>query len=86
MLTALLRLASSMQTVSLSLRDPKYIPVFTAELPSISTLSTATETRVSPVDLTISRRLEMVNPSVGNLELRMISHLMKKMISLNNQM
>ena len=50
------------------------------------TLSTATETRVSPVDLTISRRLEMVNPSVGNLELRMISHLMKKMISLNNQM
>ena len=66
--------------------DPAYANAYFINANSASAPSTATETRVSPVDLTISRRLEMVNPSVGNLELRMISHLMKKMISLNNQM
>ena len=57
----LLLLVSWMQTDSLSLRDPKYIPVFTVELPSIFMLSTATVTRVSHVVLTISRRYHLLS-------------------------
>lgn len=76
-------LASLMQTVSLSLRDPKYIPVSTAELPSISTLLTATATRELLAVLIISRSFETANLLAESPELRMISLLMKKTISLN---
>ena len=75
-------LVSSMQTVSLSLRDLKYIPVSTAELPSISTLLTATATRELLAVSIISRSFETVNLLAASPELRMISLLMKK-ISLN---
>ena len=74
---------SWMQTVSLFLRDPKYIPVFTAELPSTSTLLTATATRELLAVSIISRRFETVNLLAASPELRMISLLMKKTISLN---
>ena len=47
-------------------------------------LSTAMVTRVSPVDLTISRRLETVSLLVASPELKMISLLMKMTISLIN--
>lgn len=80
----LLHLASWTQTVSLSLRDQKYIPVFTAELPSISMLSTAMVTKVSPAGLIISRRLETVSLLVASPELKMISLPMKMTISLIN--
>lgn len=66
-----------------TLRDPKYIPVSTAELPSISTLSTVTATRELLAVSIISRSFETVNLLAASPELRMISLLMKKTISLN---
>ena len=78
-------LASLMQTVSLSLRDPKYIPVSTAELPSISTLLTATATRELLAVSIISRSFETVNLLAASPERKMTSLLMKKKISLTNQ-
>ena len=65
------------------LSDAKCIPVSTAELPSISTLSTATEIKESHAVSIISRRFETVNLLEANPELRMISLLMKKTISSN---
>lgn len=84
MRTVLLHLASWMQTVSLFLRDPKYIPVSTAELPSISTLLTATATRELLAVSIISRSFETVNLLAASPELKMTLLLMKK-ISLTNQ-
>lgn len=69
---------------SLSLRDPKYIPVFTVELPSIFMLSTATVTRVSHVVLTISRRFVTVSLLVASLVQRMTLLPKKRTISLTN--
>lgn len=59
------------------------IPVSTAELPSISTLSTVTATRELLAVSIISRSFETVNLLAASPELRMISLLMKKTISLN---
>lgn len=83
MRTALLRLASWMQTVSLSLSDPKCIPVSMEELPSTSMLSTAMATRELLAVSIISRSFETVNLLAASPELRMTSLLMKKTISLN---
>ena len=65
--------------------DIKDIPVSTAELPSISTLSTATATRGLLAVSIISRRFETVSLLEASPELKMTSLLMKKKISLTNQ-
>lgn len=79
--TALQHLASQMQTVSLSLRDPKCIPAYTAE-PALTFMpSTAMVTRELPVDSTISRRFVTVSLSAANLVQKMISQLMMRTIS-----
>ena len=65
--------------------DIKDIPVSTAELPSISTLLTATATRGLLAVSIISRRFETVSLLEASPELKMTSLLMKKKISLTNQ-
>ena len=64
----------SMQTDSLFLRDPKFIPVCMAELPSTFMLSIATEIRESPAVSIIFRRFPMVSLLVVSPEPRTISH------------